>query len=372
MKPSITLVLFNYILFIFLLFPWKSVYIGNKISIGKKYSQQSMLFYGMTLLIVSVFGFSDFDFWSCWTAYKNSRSGYSSAVIEPLYNLLAQLCPNYFLWRLCIWGLALYLMLKTLSKLQDNYKSTLIFITLLYVLSFYKLRNVLGFSVLFWGLTLIVTSPNKDIKNKLSGILFILLSFWCHRTMILSILFLGFCFIKLNKTKVYFLMILWPVLITLIVIIISSFLNIGIYGEYDSMNFMEKANRYVNKENETATLFGLIRTGLTISAYLLPLIYMTKKIIFDKIAMPKYIPYFFNYWFFICYISYLFAFQGGSNWIYIRLNTMGFFPMCVVLGWYWATHKRTIQQRGILILCLLVYLFSTTYMLYKPNLSSAF
>lgn len=372
MKPSFILYIFNFILFILLLFPWYPVYVGKKTNIGKESGERSRIFYGTILLLLSIFAFSDFDFWGCWFAYNDSQSGYSSGIIEPIYDWLATVCPNYFYWRLVVWGVALYLMLKTLLKLHVNYNSTFLFITLLYVLSFYKLRNVLGFSVLFWGLTLIVTSKNSNLKNKIIGLSLIILSFWCHRSMILSIAMLGSCFITLSKKKVSLLIMLWPFLITVVTIILNSFLNFGIDSDADSMNFMSKATGYITKENEKSTLFGSIRTVLTVCAYLLPLLYMTKKIIFERISIPKSISYFFNYWFFVSYIAYLFAFQDSSNWIYVRINTMGFFPMCIVLGWYWATHKRTTTQKAILLLDLFIYLFSTTYMLYKSELISRF
>ena len=51
---------------------------------------------------------------------------------------------------------------------------------------------------------------------------------------------------------------------------------------------------------------------------------------------------------------------------------MGYFPMCIVLGWYWAMHKRTISQRLILLLCLVAYLYRVLYLIYKMDLINRF
>lgn len=374
MRPSATLYILNFILFIFLLFPYLSVYKGNKgILRQERFHQKQILSYCIALLLLSVFGFSDFDFWGCWKGYIHCKKNGDSGVYEPFYEWLTYYTPNYFIWRTIIWGLAVFLMIKTIKRLKVNYNATFIFLTLIYVLSFYKLRNVLGFSVMFWGLSLII-SPDK--KNRrlciMSGILYIVLSFWCHKTMIMSIALLASCCLKFNKCRINILIIAWPFLISAVTILLNKFIGgIIVLGNND-MGLANRAMSYATNVGETSNLNGMIRTALIESSILIPFAYMTKKIIYDKIQIPSSINCLYKYWFVTTYIAYLFAFQDAANWIYIRIGTMGYFPMCIVLGWYWATHRRTRSQRLILLLCLLSYLYRTCYMVYKMDLINRF
>ena len=372
MRPSSIQYILNFILFLMLLFPYYKVY-NSTIPTSIRLGQKPILFYSLILLFLSVFGFSDYDFWGCWKGYIYYKKYGHSGVYEPFYEWLTDLTPNYFIWRFIVWGVAVYLMVKTIYRLRANYSATFLFLTLLYAISFYKLRNVLGFSVMFWGLSLIIQPDNrKKITCTILGITYIVLSFWCHKTMIISIVLLSSCWIKINRTRMNILIIAWPFLISAITILLNRFISgIIILGNND-MGLASRAMTYATDTGIVSNFNGMIRTALIESSILIPLAYMTKKIIYDKINIPIVINYFYKYWFVTTYIAYLFAFQDAANWIYIRIGTMGYFPMCIVLGWYWAMHKRTISQRLILLLCLVAYLYRVLYLIYKMDLINRF
>lgn len=353
-----------------LLFPLFKVYRGSKIVYKPiRFSQQQTLLYAFTLMTLSVFGFSDYDFWGCMQGYINYKKNSVSGVYEPFYEWLTDITPNYFVWRFIVWGIAVYLMVKTLNRLRVNFNATYLFITLLYVLSFYKLRNVLGFSVMFWGLSLIIRPGGKHRTTSIiSGMIFIILSFWCHKTMIISISLLICCYFKFTKARLNVLILAWPFLIYVVTILLSNFTAGLIVLENNDMGLASRAMTYATNEGETSNLNGMIRTVIIESAVIIPLIYVTKKIVYQHEFIPTIIKYFYRYWFATTYIAYLFAFQNAANWIYIRIATMGYFPMCIVLGWYWANHRRTLAQRLIILLCLLAYSYSTFYMVYKMDL----
>ena len=132
------------------------------------------------------------------------------------------------------------------------------------------------------------------------------------------------------------------------------------------MGLAQKATHYAASDGfGKRTIIGLVRELINNIAIIFSLLYMAKRFVYDKIQSPKIIRYFFQIWFAAAYIAYLFAFQETSNWIFIRINTMGFFPMAIVLGWYFGVYKRDKPQRIILSFCTISFLYSILYMVYK-------
>ncbi|MBD5365640.1 MAG: hypothetical protein HDR82_01265 [Bacteroides sp.] len=330
----------------------------------KKYPQL-LYFYGIALLILSVFGYSDWDYWGYKSIVTRIIQTKREIHVEPVYTWLALTLKNYIIWRLAIWSIAVIFMLKTVKKLPVNKTTTLFFITIIYVLHFYKLRNALGFSLIYWGLTLLCLSKGSIVKQ-LFGLAFIVSSYFFHGSMIFTILLLSVCFIRLNKLRISILLILWPFLVSATSILIHNVANGTFVLNNDSMDIAQKAAHYANDQGlKGTTLFGLLRTVLDNLAIIFSLLYMTKRFVYDKIQSPKIIQYFYQIWFAASYISYLFAFQESSTWIFIRINTMGFFPMAIVLGWYFGTYKRNKPQRAIIMLCTLSFMYSIFYLVYK-------
>lgn len=359
--------LLNAIIFIILLYGFLPTYNAQYKNHSLKYGETpNFIFYGFFLILLSVLGFSDVDFFGYYQSYAAIRHGFNSKIVEPFYNFLSGILPNYFLWRLVVWGTAAILMLKTLKKLPVNTVYVLTFITLFYVFSFYKLRNALGFSVMFYGATLALTSHHKYGK-RIIGIVLIALSFYLHKSMIISMALLSVYFIKFSKARINISLIAWPFLLGAVTLLLNSVVSGELFGS-DDQGFASKAVGYASGEAMQSNLNGQIRLAFENLAIIFPLAYMTWKIVYKKIAIPKVINFFYKYWYVTCYIAYLFAFQDSSSWIYIRFNTMAYFPMCVVLGWYFTFYRRNVWQKAILIAALIPYAFSIFYLILKKVL----
>lgn len=356
----------NFFLFLLLMYGMRPTVIGPLTSrrFDRKYPHL-VYFYGILIFILSVWGYSDWDYWGYKSIVTRIIQTKREIHIEPLYTWLALWLKNYTLWRIVIWSLATIFMIKTVLKLPVNKTTTLFFITIIYVLHFYKLRNALGFSLIFWGLTLVTLSP-RHLFKQLLGLMFIAVSYFFHSSMIFTILLLGCCFIKYNKFWINISLIAWPFLISLVSILIHKLASGTLTLSDDSMGVAERATHYASSQDlGKTTTFGMLRIALDNFALLFSLFYMTKRFVYDKIKSPKIIRYFFQIWFAAAYVAYLFAFQESSNWIFVRINTMGFFPMAIVLGWYFGMYKRNKPQRIILTFCTLSFLYSIFYIVYK-------
>ena len=77
---------------------------------------------------------------------------------------------------------------------------------------------------------------------------------------------------------------------------------------------------------------------------------MTKKIVFEEIDVPRYIKALFIYWYAITYIASLFFFQETSVWLFIRFIMMSYFPLCIVVGYYYSNFKMTREKRILMLL----------------------
>ena len=361
---SFYLYLFNYVLFIILAWPFIPVYIGSIKNRNGKESGRVFL-YAFILLVLCVFGYSDWDFSSYYLIYEECKRGVEGG-LEPIYIWLISYTDNYFIWRLIIWGLATYLMIVTIRRLPVRLNCVLLFITLFYILSFYKLRNVLGFSLLYLGATIILYHNKKKHKATIFGWCLIFASFFCHRSMLLTILvcFVG-ALISLNKTKASILLLMWPIFTIAMTIVLKIIVSGGVDNELEQIDAVGKATRYAGGEKGEVNINGLIKLLLDNTAYLSCFYLLTKELIYNKLSCPKIISFYYNIWFIFTYIGYALFFQEASKWLSIRVLTMGYFPMAVVLGWYYSYQKRTCYQRIILCISGLYYLFSVSYILYK-------
>lgn len=368
MKPQFELYFLNFVLLLLLLYWFKPVYYGKIAFLSKRSnSTKQFIYYGVVLLTLSVFGFYDLDFYSYFNAFILYRNGGKSEAMEPIYQCLIEVIPNYFLWRLLIWGVSLILMCKTIKRLQLNAETTLIFVTLLYVFSFYKLRNTLGFSIFFWGIALFQT-PRESIKTleQFIGICLVGLSYFFHKSMVLTIVMLIPCVLSFSKLQVTCLLFAWPFFITVVTFLLNYITTINISEFSDDMNFISKAVSYASAQGDSdANLFGIIQSSLMHVSVLLPLLYITLELVYRRVPIPKRLIVFYKLWFISTYVAYLFAMQEASRWLLIRIHTMGIFPMCIILGWYFSTHKRNKPQKAIMLFALVSYLYGVFYGIYR-------
>lgn len=198
-NPDLNSIILSFVLFnLALLFAYR----GNKNNRGA----------GLTL--ASILLFCVFAFWS---------SDYSSYMFrffyfglkdyeEPFYYYLSRLCfNNYYLYRFMIWGLATTLMCLTLSKLDIERNTYLFIFTIFFLMTFSYARSSLAMASYCYGISFFI-AWNKSIKNVFLGVLFVLLSYFFHRSFLPVIAFTPFLIIPLNKKTLFLMIATVPVL----------------------------------------------------------------------------------------------------------------------------------------------------------------
>lgn len=330
-----------------------------------------VLFFCVMIGLFSIFGNLDLDYHN----YKDSIRRYfiygSTAHIEPIYFYIADFTGSFFAWRCFLWGIATILMMNTILRLRLSYLSTYLFIIIFYAFSFYKLRSSLGISLLFWGVSyLLVPIKRHQILSFLIGMLAIISSYWFHKSMPVCLAILFFAWIiPFNRKFVTCSLIAFPFLVTAVSLIIKSYSSIQIsVSDGQLASTLASGAGYASAsavDKSVSSIFGIMRMTISYLPAYLGLFIVTRDTVYLKISLPRNVNYLFKFWFLMTYFASLFFSQQVAFWMYIRFLTMSYFPMALVLGYYFKIHRYTLLMKLLLALGTLSILFDIFYPLYK-------
>lgn len=149
------------------------------------------------ILVFLLYAFWDTDYFSFRHSFHTSLEGHR----DPLYYYIGLLSFNsYTIFRFYIWGGALLLATKTAQRLHINSNTYAFVFSVFFLLIFSYARVSLGMAMYFYGLSyLLVPNKKNTIASYIWGVIFIVCSYFGHRSMILPILFTPLIFLKFNK-----------------------------------------------------------------------------------------------------------------------------------------------------------------------------
>ncbi len=140
----------------------------------------------------------------------------------------------------------------------------------------------------------------------------------------------------------------------------------GLIGfDIADMNIGSSMTGYASGTMRQSNIFGKLNQMITYMPVYASLALMTKKIVFEEIDVPRYIKALFIYWYAITYIASLFFFQETSVWLFIRFIMMSYFPLCIVVGYYYSNFKMTREKRILMLLAILPICYKLFYAFYK-------
>lgn len=220
------------------------------------------------LLIVAVFvifSFCDGDnfHYIKWFYYANNGGDVlDTSVQEPIYQLLSYcLNGNYFLFRILIWGSAIFLFCLTSKRLTIPPRVSLICLYCLFIFIFSYARASLGICIYFYGFSFLI----KPIRsNKLIGYIYgfilIMSSVLFHTSMalliVLTIPIIIFPIVKDTKLALLKILLYIFCLISLIVCVI--FVVEDLIESLDIPILSSKFSKYTDKEEESKGIFNFI------------------------------------------------------------------------------------------------------------------
>ena len=304
-------------------------------------------------ILNSIFSFWEWDTYHSWWGFLEAqKANYDVWEYEPIYNWLAKITNNnYFLWRTLIWMPACMFVLWVARRLEILNRNFLLSITL-FLAFLYCTRNLLGLSMLLFGLALLI---DNNSHAKLWGIAFIIASYFFHKTMYIAILFAVLALFPQNKKSIVILLLLFPLFTMAATYVINNIVSVAWVSSLGVSG--EEGNRvvlYIEKERVESTLFGVLRNVITYFPQYLALFYVTKRIVFNNILegdKRKKIWYFLCKFSFVCiYVASTFYFTETSYWIYERFKYMGMVPLTFVIAKVWSLESKTNNWVKALIL----------------------
>lgn len=296
-------------------------------------------------ILNSIFSFWEWDTYHSWTDFVLAKQYtiFEINTYEPFYNWLAGFTNfNYFLWRTLIWTpacLFLYWAGKRLNILNRNFLSAMV----LSLVFLYSARNLLGLAMLLMGLVMLIDDYKQ---SRLLGMLLVVSSYFFHRTMYITIIFAAIALIKLNKSRITILLLLFPLFSMATTYLIDNIVsgewiismgNLGAEGN--------KVIKYTSSERAVSTIYGIIGKIIKYVPQYLALVYVVKRIIFDNVLdgdKQQRIWTFLMRFSFVCiYVASTFYFTETSFWIYERFKYMGMIPLTFVLAKVWSLEPKT-------------------------------
>lgn len=289
---------------------------------------------------------------------------------DPLYTYLRAVSfDSYTIFRLIIWGSALYLFKKTIDRFEISRNIAIYIFTIFFLLTFSYARVSLGMAMYFYGLSFII-KPNQYNRfwSIVIGLVFIGCSYFGHRSLLALILLTPLAYVKLNK-KVFIAIVVVGALASGLAAILLSDLTAGTTQlSNDFGGAGEAAEHYANIEVEMEYnwKFALMRY-LRFSSFYITMAYITWKIVFsaDSKLISNEIKRFatLSLGILVLALSFLLLPTWGADIIGYRYLYMLGIPICITLS-YFGTNKIS-KPRTIFILLILALMYSEGFILGK-------
>ena len=323
--------------------------------------------FGFFFIIVSffcVFAFSNGDFYNYYEVFRNTIK-YGEDHFEEVYVwIIKNITGSYLLWRFIVWGSSVFLMLLTLKRLSLKEFPSFAAVTLYYLLTLYIMRGNLGISILFYGISFLLKPvAHSRMSSYLLGALLIIISYSFHKSMLLSLALLPMGLINFNKTTLRISFLIFPIVVSIVRAALELMAIDGLADIVNNNKLSRYAEIYANQEAFSYNIMGVIRNIFIYAAPYIILIRAYRKNYMD--TMPRYIRFFFNYWYVWVYIASACAFQELGGWYYSRFMYMSNYPLCIVMAYLFSVEKSNRFMRFIILLTLLGGMYDLSYSIYK-------
>ena len=288
--------------------------------------RRSVMFRFLVVLYV-LLSFYNGDFWHYQSYVKFNDPLYQPS--ELYYVWLAEFVNhNYLLFRFFVWGLALFLILRTAKNFKIHQESFLFFFFTLYISIFDYARVSLALALYFLGISKIL-SPQKG--NFIMGVLIMISSVLFHNSIIPLILFSILLVLPFNKSIIVILFILLPTLTGFIDAILMNLIGLDVTG-LEEITY--KLNHYNQLEGTEYSILEKFRIFLVYLTFYIPFALCTYVIHFKNES--NIFPYFITQIYKILYLIVLLAtcclfLNTENNVLFYRYLYMAMIPISVLV-----------------------------------------
>lgn len=250
---------------------------------------------------------------------------------EPVYGYIIKFFEkNYLLFRLAVWGSALWICYRTFLRFQLDVNAAVFFLIAVFLLKFNYARASLAMACYFYGLSFILIRTKRwRVYDFTMAALFLFLSYSFHHSCLLLVVFTITIFIPISKYTVVGAIVLLPVLAGL-----TSYYYDLVLGDAEILNneyVQRKLSHYAEREYEGANFFGQLGYIVQYGTFYISLLITTIAIFMNKKRVEKYIYNIYKVVFFLMIFSVTFI-MVDINLItfYYRILFMTFIPITIM------------------------------------------
>lgn len=291
-----------------------------------------------------------FCIFACWSAdYISLGESFLNMNIDTeykdfLYPYLSVISfKSYNLFRFFIWGTATFLVFKLAKEYKVKTNVMAFVFPIIFLLLFSYARASLAMALYFTGLTYLL--KRGVVKGFAPSIIFFIIAFAAHRSMLILIAITPLAFIKLTKQKLFIIIPLMIIASLSLNYFATSFLDSDTLQEESFQSFNKSGNSYLNNTNTISYnwKFGLI-TLLQNCSFIFINLYLIWKIIVKKVPVHDYIRKLLTLTTIITLLASAFLFNGfisnvnGLNVVGYRFLFMTGIPLSIILS-YCYTYK---------------------------------
>lgn len=323
--------------------------------------------------IICAFLFCMFSFWGTdWFHYQDlfinltTYTNFKTHLEDVYIFLIKDVCPNYYAFRLIVWGSALYLFHLTIKRLELEIPLAWFFFGTLFLPIFAYARVSLAIAVLMYGTVLVARPyPTHRIFSTLIGIGLILCSFFFHKSAIIGIAIVIFSYSVRDASKNSWFYILLGFLVCAIAakFLIQFFIHSDFEGEAE---FTQKSQSYIGREvvSKTTGIGAILRNTIELSTYYLAA-YLSFRIQ-NNYIVAKGIDLVLRINFYLVLFASLFSFDTGANTsiFYGRVLRFTLIPTTIILCYSWQHKLFPKLIKSIVIVGLINNLYKLFYSLY--------
>lgn len=305
------------------------------------------------VVIFCTYAFYDTDYFTFGQDFVHGLKDFR----DPLYMYISQISfGSYTLFRLYIWGTAIFLIYKLFKKFSVPPNYAIYIFSSFFLLTFAYARASLGMSLYFYGLSFIIFNKYRKPTNILIGSFFFIIAFLAHRSMALLILLTPVIYIKLNRKTIILIIIATIILFVLK----NSFIDI-IYNHLDDSSSVGKtANRYKSFDAEIEMNWKFRLTSyLNKATFIIATLYLFIKY-FNRIIRKNcsvQIKQIFNITLvtFLISITFLSSDSQGLYVIGYRFLYMTGIPLCLTISYLY--YNNIIEKKKVywLLICPVLY-----------------
>ncbi len=248
---------------------------------------------------------------------------------EPVYRyIVAAVNRSYFLFRLVVWGSALFLTCIAFKRFGINLNVALFFLIAVFLIKFNYARGTLGMACYFVGLSYIL-KPNKGlfVLNLALAALFIWGAYVFHHSMLLLVL-LTPVVIVLPLDKPFILAVVLLAFPFLASVIDSNFLLID---QLENEYIADRFSRYMEREGTEINFWGIIENLFNYGVFVIMITFDSVILVKNRRMVSAPIRRLYRVAISIVVFSVSFLFMGvESNVFFYRVLYMSFIPLTII------------------------------------------